>query len=144
MGEHKLNERALAEATFPKFPPLGRDMHLELGASLLPKQNVLLMKPDDVQVIDGVTKVRATGDGGWVDVPEGAEVHVLGEPLPVEKCDVTVTIVCQYANVSVAGPNGRVPVSVTVLPTAIGRYDLRDFLKRCECGLPSGGLVVVP
>ena len=44
MGEHHQNDRALAEKTFPKFPPLGRGFNIQLGLSLLPKQNVLLLR----------------------------------------------------------------------------------------------------
>jgi len=142
MGEHKENETALASQTFPRIPPVGRGLGLEFGVSVIPKQHILLMKPGDVREEEGRKQVRKT-DGGWQDVPEGAAVHLLGEPMLPEDCDVTLTVVAQYANLTMRGADGQPAVGQTVLPMSFGRMDMKKLLERCEASLPTSGLVLV-
>lgn len=126
MGEHKTNETALLQATIPSFPPQGRAFNIELGCTVVPKNEILLVE-----------------GGKDAELPEGkTEKHVLGEPLAPEKCDVIITVVMRYANMNLA-TRDKVPEGAVGLPIHLARIDFAKLVKSCENSLPSQGLVLV-
>lgn len=126
MGEHKTNETALLQATLPSFPPQGRAFNIELGCSVVPKKEVFLVEK-----------------GHDEPLPEGkTETHVMGEPLDPEKCDIIVTVVMRYANLTLA-TRDKVPEGAIGLPIQLARVDFVKLVRSCEASLPSQGLVLV-
>lgn len=126
MGEHKTNETALLRATLPSFPPQGRAFDIELGCTVAPKEHILLVEKDKEVVL-----------------PEGkTEAHVMGEPMAPEKCDIIVTVVMKYANLTLA-TRESVPTGAVGLPIRLARIDFANLVQSCEASLPSQGLVLV-
>jgi hypothetical protein len=142
MSEHKTNHRALINASLPSFPPVGRGISIQFGLRVLPKANIALVEPDGHRTVDGKEEIRQREGDGWVPVPEGVKLHELGEPLPIEACDLHVVLVCQYANLASGGKNP--PVGVHAMPFEVGKVDMASFTEVCEKSLPGGGLIVFP
>jgi len=139
MGEHNVNEKVLLDKTLPSFPPSGRAFALKFGLQVHPKENIFLVSQENVRDVDGKRQVKVEEE--WKDVPEGKRVHVLGEPLASSDCAVSLVLICQYANTTIAA---REPlVGAHVMPVEFGRFDYEDMVKVCEQSLPGRGLVVM-
>ena len=140
MGEHATNERALAAKTFPSFPPAGRVCGVGLGLSVVPKGHIYVVNPG--VPIDEVAQAEHAKACQEQNLP-AQELHVLGNALAPEKCDVVLHVGCEYGNPAMAGPRGT-PTGRIALPIVLGRFDYQHLVKSCEDSLPARGLLVVP
>ena len=144
MSEHRDNIMALLAATMPTFPPHGRAAEAQLGIQVMPKRNVILVREIDTRVVDGESQFRRSDDGAWEKVPEGAEVHVLGERLPDEKCDVVVTLVMAWADLTSIGPGRQPRTGAHIVPGEFARVDYRAYLRMAEASLGEEKRIVAP
>jgi hypothetical protein len=143
LGEHKTNIVALLAKTLPTFPPAGRDGQVQIGWRVQPKRHILLLMAADMREVDGEKQFRQSDDGAWEKLPDGCEMHLIGEPLPPEKCDVVFGLVAMWVDTQSAR-QGQQRAGASALPGEFGRIDLCEFLKRAELSLPSERRIVTP
>lgn len=134
MGEAKSNRTALAAKTFPTFPPHGRKVALQTIPVVAEKLHVFVTVPGEA------TNEKAVNDHAEVCKQWGVEqvIHVLGEPLPPEKCDVVFCYAAAYVD-TIQRRGGMVQ-----LPGEIMRIDLVSFLASGEGVLAQQSRIVAP
>jgi hypothetical protein len=100
MSESKHNPQALLAATMPALLPPGFVCQgMTLGMQMRPNPNILLLPRELMRTsVEGPNmgelEVFIAGPNGepdgWRRAPEGMEAHLLGTPLPTEKCSVVI------------------------------------------------------
>jgi hypothetical protein len=143
MGEHTSNLLALLAKTLPAFPPPDRDGQMQIGWMAQPKPNVLVLLKSDIREMLGSKQFRRSDDSEWKNLPPDLETHPLGEPLPIEKCDVVFGLVAMWADTH-AERMGQQRGNIFGLPGEFARMDMRAFLKRAEASLPAERRIVAP
>ena len=91
MSEHASNPTALLAATFPMWPPANRVGGVQIITRPEPKRHVYLVAPGGhhSEDADGRRKIHAEA---CAKAGLTQELHTLGEPLPLEKCDVVLML----------------------------------------------------
>ena len=143
MGEHRENLTALLTKTLPQFPPAGRDGNPQIGWRVAWKRNVLVLAAEDMREVEGEKQYRQSDDGAWQKLPDGCEMHPLGEPLPPEKCDVVLAVVALWID-TMAARQGQQRAGLAPMGLELARVDLCAWLKIAEASLPSERRIVAP
>lgn len=101
MPEHKVNDRALTNATFPPVVKPGQKFGTRVMTSRRPADGILLLPAAFIEASvrksdSGALELKDANTGEWAPAPPNLrEVWELGKPLPPEK------VVLQFRLVSV-------------------------------------------
>jgi hypothetical protein len=141
MGEARDNIAALMIKTLPSFPPNDRMHEVNIVGRVSPKRNVLLVREVDAREVDGEKQWRRSDEGAWEKVPAGSELHVLGKPLPPEKCDFVLVMLSSW--LAPMRTRDEPVVGHQVLPGEVFRADYQEFLQKSEASIGQRPRLVV-
>jgi hypothetical protein len=152
MGEHTTNITALIAKTLPRFPPEGRAGHVQLEYRVAQKRHVYLVAPGVPMSEEGVAAhAKLCQERGWP--PQ--EVLPLGQPLPLEKCDLVVVAAAVWVDTTPQGARHMVNpqtkemvlqprMGAHVMPGEFARVDLVQFMAHAEASLGEVPRIVRP
>jgi hypothetical protein len=143
MSEHHSNPTALIAATLPTWPPPNRIGGVQVITRPAPKRHVYIVAPGGHHSEDADAGRKAHAEA-CAKAGIAQELHTLGEPLPVEKCDVVLTLLSQWGDLSSIGPGRQPREGHHILPGEVARYDMREFLAHSEASLPEEKRIVSP
>lgn len=136
MGDHKTNINSLLRETMPAFPPLNRDVMAGLEFRCVPKRNVFFTTPTkEPDLVEQAAHAAACQSEGKEQV-----VHMLGEPLGEELCDVALLMVVGWMDTAAPQPT----VGHMVLPGEVIRTDMKKFIENAEKSIGGGSRIIKP
>ncbi len=140
MSDHKHNLTALVAKTLPAWPPVDRLPGIGITTRVVPKRNVYVVVPDEPSEENRKAHAKACQRAGIEQ-----ELHQLGEPLPVEKCDVALVFAAGWLDTNSGLRPGQAPrEGHRMLPGEITRFDMREFVANCEASLPEEQRIINP
>lgn len=140
MGDAHTNTTALLAKTMPRFPPPGRAGEGQIHFRHAPKPHIYLHPQGDTNEPQRNAHEELCKARGW----PAQELHVLGEPLPPEKCDVVLVMSAVWVDVETLRPNQQPRAGRHIIPGELARVDMAEFLKRAEASLPADQRIVRP
>lgn len=112
----------------PSRPP-GDELGVGFSAEVVPKRNVVMLRPGMLVEREGKRYVQH--EGKEAELPADADVVMEGDPLDPSKLDVVVVVHALRIRKSVLLANGQLPP--VRLPIAeLGRISLDEFQARTE------------